>query len=59
MKKAILAISLFVSACGEEQSEIQDEVVRCEDFCHPSGIKFFEFKKEDNSICMCNSALKE
>lgn len=59
MKKMILAASLVLSACGDEQSEVYDEVVRCEDFCKPSDIREFEFKSQGDSICICNGAGKK
>ena len=57
MKKIILAALVF-SACGDEQSEVYDEVARCEDFCKPASIKEFEFKGQGDSVCVCNGAGK-
>jgi hypothetical protein len=59
MKKMILAASLVLSACGDEQGEVYDEVVQCEDFCKPADIKSFEFKSQGDSVCICNEAGKE
>lgn len=59
MKKMILAACMILSACGDEQSEVYDEVVRCEDFCKPADIREFEFKGQGDSVCICNQAGKE
>jgi hypothetical protein len=61
MKKMIL-LALVLVACGSEQDQllaIEDEPVKCEEFCKPSGVKLFEKTPEGNEICMCNRPVKE
>ena len=61
MKTIALCLMALNFACGDENQlqPIEDEPVRCEQFCKPSGIKIFEKKPNGNEICMCNHPVKE